>query len=258
MGPLIYNFVTLRRAQQWARGVLRETLHCHALLGLMEPRLIDNASRSFLFFPTYPSSDPSSSQILLYSSLFPYIQLYILITFSFSVSIQRIGGKRLKINCRRRILPESDHLRFLSGGSSTGASCGRCDFRRLRNSRRNDEGSAGRCWGAWPNRPRSSRCPPRRRSCPLCGTRACVPRGVPGRRVRRSAGHESRGERRIDATTGSPLVWAVPWGWNRLSAVVEGLNKGEKMDVTLIIRWGNSYRCYLLLEIGKIRRVIKF
>lgn len=84
MGPLIYNFVTLRRAQQWARGVLRETLHCHALLELMEPRLIDNASRSFLFFSTYPSSDPSSSQILLYSSLFPYIQLYILITFSLS------------------------------------------------------------------------------------------------------------------------------------------------------------------------------
>lgn len=44
-----------RRAQQWARGVLRETLHCHALR-LMEPRLIDNAlalfspSLSFLSF----------------------------------------------------------------------------------------------------------------------------------------------------------------------------------------------------------------
>lgn len=114
MGPLIYNFVTLRRAQQWARGVLRETLHCHALLGLMEPRLIDNASRSFLFFPTYPSSDPSSSQILLYSSLFPYIQLYILITFSLSVSIQRIGGKGLKINCRRR-------KRVITYGFSRGA-----------------------------------------------------------------------------------------------------------------------------------------
>lgn len=98
MGPLIYNFVTLRRAQQWARGVLRETLHCHALLGLMEPRLIDNALRSFLFFSTYPSSDPSSSQILLYSSLFPYIQLYILITLSLSVSIQRIGKVENKLS----------------------------------------------------------------------------------------------------------------------------------------------------------------
>lgn len=44
-----------RRAQQWARDVLRETLHCHALR-LMEPRLIDNAlalfslSLSFLSF----------------------------------------------------------------------------------------------------------------------------------------------------------------------------------------------------------------
>lgn len=106
---------------------------------------------------------------------------------------------------------------FLGGDSSTAATyfvhCG-CSSQ---NSRPSEDSEDSR-WAASPDRPPSSRCRPRRRSCPPSGSRPPVAPGwLP---VRRWVGRESPDGTQIDARVDWQSESTVPWGWNRLWAAV--------------------------------------
>jgi len=137
--------------------------------------------------------------------------------FSLSLEFSNCYLLFYSLSCDRANRLDRRDSPFLEEGSSTGATysvrCG-CSWR---NSRLSEDSEDSR-WAASPDRPPSSRCRPRRRSCLPSGLYLLVVPEWP--LARRWVARESPDGMQIDVKLDSRLESKVPWGWYRLWAAV--------------------------------------